>query len=280
MTAWVDLHLHTVRSDGAETPTQLIMRAAEHKEIVAIAITDHDTTDGIAEAQTAAVHTKINVLSGVEISAEFNGRELHVVGLGVHPDAESLRRQLRQITEMRMQRVHAIVNRLSRLGIPVAEHPLFKNSPPLSSWGRMHVATALYEMGVVKNVQAAFDQYLNRGRGAHVPKQLLPAHKAIEVIHDAGGLAFLAHPGLGDWMAARISVLLELPFDGMEVYHVSHTQACTQELLVMAEERNLLISGGSDCHGNVKGEGFLLGRIKTPLRHYERIVDVLGTNAS
>ena len=140
--------------------------------------------------------------------------------------------------------------------------------------GRMHVAVALHEMGKTATVQRAFDRYLNRGCPAYVPKQLPEATKAIEAIHASGGLAFIAHPGLGHWMMKQLPQLLELPFDGLEAWHPSHNASISKEIIAVAKDHNLLLSGGSDCHGNVKGEGISLGRIKTPVACFHRILEV------
>ncbi len=273
MTAWVDLHLHSLCSDGAETPEQLVARATA-TGAEAIALTDHDAVTGVRAAQQAAEAAGIGFLTGVEISAQYNNRELHVVGLGINPEDESLQQLLQELADMRHNRIRTIYKRLQAIGITLDDALPEKtdNNAP----GRMHVAVALCNMGLAPTVQKAFDRYLNRGRPAHVPKKLPPADRAIAVIQAAGGRAFIAHPGLGDWMLKRLDALLTLPFDGVEAWHPSHDAATTQHILAIAERRNLLISGGSDCHGNVKGDGVIMGRVKTPARYFYQIVSALG----
>ena len=273
MSAWVDLHLHSACSDGAETPEQLAARAAA-TGAEAIALTDHDAVTGVAAAQQAASAAGIGFLSGVEISACYEQRELHVVGLGINTEAQPLQELLRELAEMRRNRIHTIQERLRAMGI-VLEKIEGETETNNNTLGRMHVAVALRNMGKAASVQKAFERYLNRGCPAYVPKQLPTAERAIEAIHAAAGRAFIAHPGLGDWMLKRIEALLTLPFDGMEAWHPSHNSAITRHIISIAERRNLLISGGSDCHGNVKGDGVTLGYVKTPAHYFYRITEAL-----
>jgi len=271
MSAWVDLHLHSCRSDGAETPERLVERAAA-AGATAIALTDHDTVAGVADAQQAATKAGMGFLTGVEISAAFDGREIHVVGLGLDAHNDALQKLLGELARMRRERMRAIHKRLRTLGIPADET---RGKEEGNGLGRMHVAVALRDMGKADTVQGAFERYLNRGRPAYVPKELPNIKLAVEAIHTARGLAFIAHPGLGHWIMKRLDALLALPFDGLEAWHPSHTHAVTRQIMAVAESRRLLLSGGSDCHGNVKNEGLLLGRIKTPAEYYHHILDAL-----
>ena len=264
MTEWVDLHLHSNHSDGTESPEQLVARVAA-AGATAMALTDHDTVAGVAAAREAAMAAGIGFLDGVEISAVFEGREMHVVGLNVSIQAEPLTQLLGELADMRRNRMDAIHAKLRRVGIVVP------HAPDMQAPGRMHVATALRDMGKAATVQQAFDRYLNSGGPAYVPKELPDVSRVIAAIHAAEGLAFIAHPGLGHWAMKRLERLLALPFDGLEAWHPSHTPAVTNRFLAVAQQRDLLVSGGSDCHGNVKGEGCTLGRVKTPACHYHRI---------
>lgn len=273
MTDWVDLHLHSACSDGRESPEALVKRAAS-LGASAIALTDHDTVEGVSVAQQAATAAGLQFLPGVEISAHFDGKEMHVVGLGINIKTPTLEKLLKQLVQMRHERQNAILKRLQDKGITLETLTDPKNTP-LGSEGRMHVAVALHEMGKATSVQNAFDRYLNRGCPAYVPKELPDAIQAIEAIHAANGLAFIAHPGLGHWMLKKIPQMLTLPFDGLEAWHPSHTIHQTNQIRVVAQKRNLLLSGGSDCHGNVKGEGTTLGHIKTPIHYFHRIVESL-----
>jgi len=277
MTDWVDLHLHSACSDGRESPEALVGRAAS-LGAAAIALTDHDTTGGVSAAQQAAAAACLQFLPGVEISACFEGREMHIVGLGIDIKAQPLQILLSQLAQMRHDRQNAIIERLHEKGIAPGMRTTSGKATPISE-GRMHLAVALHEMGHAASVQEAFDLYLNRGCPAYVPKELPEIAQAIEAIHNANGLAFIAHPGLGHWILKKIPRLLSLPFDGLEAWHPSHTAAQTNQILTIAKNHHLLVSGGSDCHGNVKGEGNLLGRIKTPIIYYHHIRDILRNSA-
>lgn len=272
---WVDLHLHSLCSDGADSPERLVARAAS-LGLQALALTDHDTTAGVTAARRAAAKHGLGFLSGIEISAEFKGREMHVVGLGIDIAEKALEELLSTLAAMRRQRTHEILDRLHRIGLTL-DPGLIMNRDTAMTLGRMHIAVRLYEMGAAKTVQGAFDRFLNPGRPAHVPKRLPPAVQAIATVQAAGGLAFLAHPGLGNWRRRRVEALLELPFDGLEAWHISHTPYMTRTFMEMAEARALLVSGGSDCHGGIKGDKPTLGLVRVPYACYADIVERLET---
>ena len=270
---WVDLHLHSCRSDGADMPARVVQRA-HALGIAAIAVTDHDTTAGVYEAADAARAFGMGFLRGVEISASFENQEIHVLGLGIQTDAPGLMALLEASNRNRAERAWRIVDRLDKIGVAsrAALEPHLNEAIPV---GRMHVAVALAGLGKATSVQNAFERYLNRACPAFVPKEVPPAREVVEVIHEAQGLAFIAHPGLGHTLRRRLGALLELPFDGIEAWHVSHTPDMAHTFRALAGERGLLVTGGSDCHGDIKKEKPTMGRVKTPYACYERIVEAL-----
>ncbi len=270
---WVDLHLHSSFSDGADPPEQVVARA-HGCEISAIALTDHDTTAGVERARFAAEGAGLGFLAGVEISAAFKEREIHVVGLGIDVGTPELGVLLNTLSEMRQRRLDAILQALRRMGLALDGEQVMSKDMHAQP-GRMHVAKALHHMGAATTVQNAFDRYLNPGCPAYVPKQLSHAEEAIAAIHKAHGLAFLAHPGLGRWSPGRVNTLLALPFDGIEAWHVSHTPDMTRQFIAMAKKRALLLAGGSDCHGSIKGDAPTMGRVKVPYACYATIVERL-----
>lgn len=173
----------------------------------------------------------------------------------------------------RQARIEQIVARLNALGICLDGEKLGGGMPLGATPGRMHVARGLVTLGYAASVQEAFDRYLNPGRPAHVPRSRPSCEQAIEVIHEANGLAFLAHPGIG--AAARLlDRLLALSFDGLEAYHCKHSPGQVQEFTELARARGLLVAGGSDCHGGAKSEPEL-GKVRVPHKYYERICSVL-----
>jgi predicted metal-dependent phosphoesterase TrpH len=266
---FVDLHLHTSHSDGSDTPEQVVARAVA-AGAVAMAITDHDTLAGVAAGRKCARDGGIDFLSGTEISAYFQGREVHVLAYGVDERDPDLLDGLATLCASRRARSGAIVERLQALGMD-----LEGQLDDVAAAGRMHIARAMTAAGYVKKPQEAFDRYLNPGKGAFVPKWAMPLAEAIERIHGAGGLAFLAHPGLGKTVRKQLPKLLRLPFDGIEAYHISHTAGRVAEFEALAREHGLLVSGGSDCHGTIKGPA-LLGRVQTPVAVYDAIQDRLA----
>ncbi len=287
VSAYVDLHLHTSHSDGLDAPGTVVAQAAG-LGFAAVAITDHDTVSGLAEAETAARKHGLKFLHGTEISSTFDGREVHVVGLGVRPDDPALLDVLKKLQEDRSVRADEIIRRLNKLGVPIRRSEVQARAGH-AAIGRLHIARELRALGITNTVQKAFEKYVGRGRSAFVAKTSLPCGETIGLIHASGGLAFLAHPGIGATTRNRLLRLLELPFDGIEAYHSKHTAGQVAAFAQVAQERGLLISGGSDYHGHAGtsqtelGEithAAELGKVHVPYAHFERIVEALGKPAS
>jgi len=264
--SFVDLHLHTCHSDGSDTPEAVVARAVA-AGAAAIALTDHDTVAGVVAGRRAAGEAGMGFLTGTEISTWFEGREIHVLGLGINVENRALLAALDDLCDARRNRGRAILARLAVLGMQLPDSVVASAG---ESSGRMQIAQALAAAGHVKKPQEAFDRYLNGGKPAFVPKRSMPIAEAVDLIHGAGGLAFLAHPGLGKTVRKLLPKLLLLPFDGIEAYHISHTPGRVAEFTDLAQERGLLVTGGSDCHGSVKGKP-LLGKVQTPLAAYDAI---------
>ncbi len=269
---FADLHLHSTCSDGADSPTAVVERAASFG-FAAIALTDHDTVDGVGEAQSAASRHGITCIAALEISAGRGGQEVHVLGYGVNPAHDELSATLARLKQERAGRSDAIVQRLRNAGININADRVRARGG--GSIGRMHVAQELVELGQASTVQQAFDRFLKQRRPGFVAKPLRPVPDAIAIIRRAGGLAFLAHPGLGRG-GGRLRDLLSLGFDGIEVFHSKHTQTQSETFLALANELGLLISGGSDCHGAAKGNAPEMGKVRLKYEYVERITSKLG----
>lgn len=263
-----DLHLHTCHSDGKNTPARVVERAVE-AGLQAMAITDHDTVSAVPEAQRAAQARDIAFLTGVEISARQERTEVHVVGLGIDPDEPGLHACLRELQAARAERGERMLRRLCQLGVPV-EVEAVRDEAEGRPVSRMHIAYHLRTLGITKTTQEGFDRFLKPGREAYVSKTTCAVDTALARIHGAGGLAFVAHPGLSRSLRKLLPALLEQPFDGIEAYHISHSAGRTRELLELAEARGLLVAGGSDCHGAMKGAPEM-GKVRLPMRYVDAI---------
>ena len=267
---FADLHMHTHYSDGADSPAEVVARAKSH-DLNAIAITDHDTLAAIPEARAACDEAGIELLPGVEISSKWGKVEVHILGLGVNPEDATLTGKLRKLEEERAVRAEKIVAKLNKLDVPVDYAALCKRVGD-GVIGRMHIAQDIVELGFAETIQGAFDKYIKAGKPAYVTKTAMKVPDAVDAIHDAGGLAFIAHPMIGKTRNV-LDQLLKFPFDGIEVFHSKHTPGHSDELSNIAKDRKLLITGGSDCHGAVKGDPPLMGKVRLPWKHYEIIRD-------
>ena len=258
-----ELHCHTTASDGRCAPSDVV-RLAHQRGVALLAITDHDTLAGNDEAVLAGQSLNLRVIRGVEISALSPGGEVHVLGYGVQPRNPHTQAKFEALRDVREARARAILAKLANLGIEIP----FERVRTLAGdavIGRPHVARAMVEAGIVATQNEAFDLYLAEGKPAFVAHLGLTPVQAVQLIHDAGGLAVLAHPGLylGD-VVALIDELTEAGLDGLEVFYPLHSPAQTETFIGIAQARNLLLTGGSDFH-SLEGEGeFPLGSVSLP----------------
>jgi predicted metal-dependent phosphoesterase TrpH len=262
---FVDLHAHSTASDGALAPREVV-RAARELKLAAIALTDHDTVDGLAEARAEGEQLGIRVVAGVELSAVEGEAETHLLGLHLR-NVDELETRLRDLRRMRLTRAERIVERLNELGVKVTIEDVLAQSGG-GAVGRPHIARALVNDGWATDLRDAFDRYLGNGRAAFVAKERLSIADAIAMIHVAGGLAILAHPG-GSGTRARVEALAALGLDGVEVRHPSHSSEDASRLLALVEHFRLVPSGGSDWHGVSEG-GRTLGGMRVPIAWLDR----------
>lgn len=246
---YVDLHAHSTASDGAVSPAELV-EAASRAGLKAIAITDHDTIAGNDEAFATGASLGIRVVRGCELSAYDGDLEVHLLALHIR-DAGAIRPSLEGFQRERIERGYAIVERLAVAGVPV-DIDLVLAEAAGGALGRPHIARAMIRAGHVADHRDAFDRYLGAGKVAYVPKPRVDAGDAIGLAHSAGALAVWAHPGR-DGTRERLVRLTALGLDGVEVRHPGHTPGDTQRLGRLAQELDLVPSGGSDWHGATEG---------------------------
>jgi predicted metal-dependent phosphoesterase TrpH len=260
----LDFHTHTTASDGTLAPRALVRTAAEHG-VGVLAITDHDSTDGLAEAADEAARHGITLVPGVEINCEIerrNGRraEVHVLGYFVDVADVAFQAFLRSRRQERVRRVEAICERLAALGMPVAAAEVFALAGAGAA-GRPHVAQAMVDRGYVRSVREAFDRYLGAAGPVRAPRFDLAPAEAVAVIRRARGVPVLAHPGLiGD--DDVIAPLVTAGLQGIETYYPEHSAAQTATYLGLCRDHGLVATGGSDYHGPRNGRS---GQPGTPL---------------
>jgi len=255
----VDLHAHSTASDGTATPTGAV-EAANRAGVVALALTDHDTLAGVPEAQVAADRLGLRLVPGVELSVHQEGVEVHLLGLHIR-DVAGLQAELEAIRDQRRLRAIAMVEKLAAAGAPIAIEAVLAEAAG-GAIGRPHVARALVAAGHVKDQREAFDRFLAAGRPAYVDKARLEIADGIAMVHRAGGLAIIAHPG-AEGRRERIEPLVPMGLDGLEVRHPSHSAEDVKRLDALAQHFGLVVSGGSDWHGAMQGPR-VLGAMRVP----------------
>lgn len=248
----IDLHLHTTASDGASTPAELIETCID-LGLEIIAVTDHDNVTSVREVQRLGRKEGLQVVSGIEISTYRCGAEYHILGYFIDPDNDALLGLTETILDSRVERTHKMIKKLTEMGYPLEFSDVKKYATGVSL-GRPHIARAMVEKGYIEKIGDAFtDEFIDGGGKAYVEKKnILPA-EAIEVILKAGGIPVIAHPYIINHGKAlgkkEISRLKDVGLKGVEVYQTKHNEKITEKYKKIAEELGLLITGGSDYHG-------------------------------
>ena len=267
MTALADLHTHTRCSDGQLAPEALVA-LAQACGLRALAITDHDTVAGIAAAQAAGQRLGVEVVTGVELSTTVGDLEVHLLGYFFDPEHPALRDHLVAFQEARRERGEAMVERLNALGVPLRWDAVAAQAQGAVAVGRPHVAQALVEEGFVPDQRTAFEQYLGDDAPACVAKPLFPAREALAMLHAAGGIGVLAHPG--HWTSdVTVMTLIRAGLDGIETVHPSHDAMLTRYYRRIVRDFGLIETGGSDYHGT-RPDDDRLGEYAVPYAWVER----------
>ena len=237
-----------------------------------MAATDHDTVAACAEVQAVAAEHGIEAISGIEVTAVEDGRDVHILGYFVNTGDAALTAFLTAQRTARIVRVEAIGARLAQLGVPVDIEAILARArlEPNRSIGRPQVARAMVDAGHVIDTRAAFDQWLGEGRPGFVPRMGAGSEAVIQVIHRAGGVASIAHPGKTG-IDARLVSLRDAGLDGLEAFHPDHDPAMVARYTRLADDLGLLLTGGSDCHGD-PAHGLMPGSVTLPAPHWERLL--------
>jgi len=260
----IDLHVHTNASDGRSTPEELVARAAV-VGIRTLSVTDHDTMASVPAASRAAATARIELVPGIEMTAVYAGRDVHVLGYYVDADARELREHTDTQRISRVQRAREIADRLASLGAPIDIEALVARAPAgdAKSLARPQIARALVEAGHVGSVQEAFDRFLADGCPAYLPNAGKPPEEVVGIIVRAGGVASLAHPGPLN-QDDLIPRLAEAGLAAVEVYHCAHNEAARHRYKDLARRHGLAVSGGSDYHGEGVRRAEFFGKVGLP----------------
>ncbi len=265
-----DLHLHTVFSDSTYTPQELIQEALSCG-LAAISVVDHDTTGAIELAKSLGEEKNIEVIPGIELTAEYDGLEVHILGYFIHYENEDLRKKLELLKKARIERIHKITDKLKRLNIKLEPEKVFALATH-GTVGRLHLARAMVKEGIVDSLEEAFRKYIGEKGPAYVAGFKFSPDGAIKFIRDFGGIPVLAHPHSlhNDDLIFKF---IDYGLKGLEVYYPGHTQGMINLYLGIAKKFNLVVTGGSDCHGNAKPE-VKIGSIKIPYELVEKLKQV------
>lgn len=264
---FADLHLHTHFSDGTFSPEEVVARASRIGHS-ALALTDHDTVEGCERMATACAAARIEFITGTELTAELNDIELHILAYFIDIRNQKFLNEIARFQIVRQNRIREMAARLNEINVPLQADDVFTLANCRAP-GRPHVARALVKAGLCASLDEAFELYLKKNRPAWVPKAKMSALEAVELVHQAGGLAVMAHPGLNK-SDEMIPELVAAGLDGIECFHTKHSTATSEHYLGIADRHKLLVTGGSDCHGKSKGKP-LLGSIKLPYTHVEKL---------
>jgi len=268
---YADLHIHTHYSDSTSSPLE-VLKDAKKNEIACIAITDHDTIDGIKPTIKAAKEFNIEVIPGVELSAEMEGRDIHILGYMFDYDDQTFINHLKDMQSSRLKRMEKMIKKLKGLGIDGIKMDEVCALAKSDAVGRPHLATIMIEKGVVSDYREAFNSYLADWAPAYVPKFKQTPIEAIKMIHDAKGVAVLAHPFITK-VDELIVQFVAAGLNGIEVYYPNISKKITEYYRNIADKYQLIATGGSDAHGKAKKNTYV-GKTKTPYSVVEDLKDL------
>ncbi len=273
--AYCDLHLHSTCSDGTDSPRDVVGRAAQ-KGLRAVALTDHDTVKGLADFHEAGREYNVETIDGVEMTAGINGREIHILGYFIDAANAPLLDCLMDQENHRLTRVQRMIVKLQAQGITIHDEDM-EGHAARGTLGRPHVAMVLVEKGYASSIDDAFYRFLGRSGSAFVEKPMVPAREAIRLIREAQGVAVLAHPGIAH-VDSSIRNLVDDGLQGLEVWHISHSERHHIHYLKICADLGLAPTGGSDCHGSMKGQE-LMGKVRVSYDRLESLKKLTRTDS-
>lgn len=250
----IDMHIHSLHSDGTYSPTDLV-QLAHKRGLSAISLTDHDTISGIPECISAGLVVGIEVVSGIELSVVHRDENLHLLGYFFNHEDKHFNKKINVLQNGRKRRNHKIIARLNEMAIDITMDEVLAISQ-IGQTGRPHIAKVLVNKGAAKNLNEAFNNYLGNGAAAYISRFVYSAAEAIEIIKKGGGLAVLAHPvqlySSYEQIAKTVDELVEFGLDGLEVYYPKYSGAVRRKLKAIVKRHNMVMSGGSDYHGQIR----------------------------
>jgi len=273
-----DLHIHSRYSDGTYRPGE-IFRIAKKNGFKAVSITDHDCVDVYPEARELSKNYGIEFIPGVELSSDYENYDLHILGYFIDAGNKFLIRSLKEFSEVRIERARKMIGLLNSDGIDIRYEDVIKISPN-GTIARPHIAQLLMEKGYAYSFQDAFVKFLNTDSKYYIKKFKINPEQAIELIHYSGGLAFLAHPGYLKDDPGLLDTLLHMGLDGIETVHSSYDEDFIKYINNLADQKNILKSGGSDCHGKRKAGKRLMGQFTVPYEYVEKMKEKLKGKTS
>jgi 3',5'-nucleoside bisphosphate phosphatase len=252
----IDLHTHSSVSDGTDTPSELVGKARA-VGLDVVGLTDHDTFDGLDEAVTEGERLGVHVVRGMELSCSRRGSSVHVLAYGADPARPGLAAEMARVRDGRLGRLAGVLAKLAELGVPVSQAEVMAQVGESPSVGRPHIADALIKAGHVRDRQEAFDRFLADGGPAHVHRYTIEVDRGIDLVHEAGGLAVIAHPwgrGREQVLPPRVleALVRDHGLDGVEVDHQDHDSDTRRQLRTLADSLGVLATGSSDYHGTGK----------------------------
>ena len=268
MTKYADLHIHTHFSDSTSSPQEIVQEAVK-AGLDCIAITDHDTVDGVGPTQEAARGHELEVLSGIEFSSEYENKDIHILGYLIDCSHEDLRKELDLVQESRMSRIKSMIEKLKGQGIHNIEFEEVLAKTESKSVGRPHLAAVMVEKGWVATLREAFDKFIGDDCPAYVGKFKHTPADVIRLIRNAGGVAVMAHPMITQ-RDELIAGMVEAGLQGLEVYYPNYSNNTVTFYENLAKKYNLVTTGGSDYHGKAR-QGTYLGKKKIPYEKVEQL---------